>query len=138
LRLARAGKNHKRLGLESPVLEAEADLGPHACPALALGLSCCMSHVQSGTIQLDDEPSMTRDEIYQVIVRSVIEVLPELEDHSFSTSDQLKQLGLDSLDRTDVIVMSLEALNLKIPLIETHGANNIGELAQLLHAKLHG
>lgn len=81
---------------------------------------------------------MTPDEIYQVIVRSVIELLPELEDHEFSSSDSLKQLGLDSIDRADVIVMSLEALDLKIPLVETHGANNIGELAQLLHARLHG
>jgi polyketide biosynthesis acyl carrier protein len=78
------------------------------------------------------------DQIFQLIVRNVVEVMPDLEDHEFSGTDQLKELGLNSLDRTDVIAMSLEALNLQIPLVEIRGANNIGELAQLLHAKLQG
>lgn len=106
-------------------------------PRSHLGLSCCLSDAQSGTIQ-STRSIRDPDEIFQVIVRSVVAVIPDLEDHEFSKTDELEELGLNSIERTDVIVMSLEELNLQIPLVETRGANDIGELAQLFHAKLRG
>lgn len=78
---------------------------------------------------------MTKDEIFAVIVENTRDVLPELEDHEFKLDDQLKELGANSIDRSEIVMMTLEALSLNIPLIELGGVENIGELAETLAAK---
>ncbi|UAA37459.1 acyl carrier protein [Paraneptunicella aestuarii] len=78
---------------------------------------------------------MTKDEIFAVIVENTRDVLPELEDHEFKMDDQLKDLGANSIDRSEIVMMTLEALSLNIPLIELGGVENIGELAETLAAK---
>ena len=83
-----------------------------------------------------DRDTLDRDGVFAVIVRSVREVVPELDTHSFQAGDQLKELGLDSVERSEVIVLTLQALGLAIPLREVHGPRNLGELADLLVARL--
>jgi polyketide biosynthesis acyl carrier protein len=39
------------------------------------------------------------------------------------------------MDRAEIVMMTLESLSLKIPLIELVSAKNIGKLADLLHEK---
>lgn len=81
---------------------------------------------------------MNRQEIFDLIARNAREVLPELEQHRFQDSDRLQDLGANSVDRAEIVMLTLESLSLKIPRVETFGPNNIGELADLLHAKLRG
>ncbi len=81
-------------------------------------------------------PVSKRDRVFQVIAESAKEVLPNLASHSFQFSDSLKALGANSIDRADVIMMTLERLELKVPLVELAKAENIGALADLLAAKL--
>lgn len=75
-------------------------------------------------------------DIFDIIVRHAREVLPELEDHQFQVADSLRELGANSIDRSEIVMLTLETLALKIPMIEVAKAENIGELAGLLHAKL--
>jgi polyketide biosynthesis acyl carrier protein len=79
---------------------------------------------------------MDKEEIFQVITRHICEVIPELKDHDFQPGDSLKNLGANSVDRSEIVISTLESLSLKIPLIEIAGAENIGELASILHEKL--
>jgi polyketide biosynthesis acyl carrier protein len=79
---------------------------------------------------------MDREMILAVIARHASEVLPGLEGHRFQATDTLKGLGANSVDRSEIVMMTLESLSLKIPLIEIVRAENIGELASLLHEKL--
>lgn len=79
---------------------------------------------------------MSKDEIFNLITGHVVEILPELEEHKFEYSDQLKMLGANSLDRAEIVMMTLESLELEIPRVELFGATNIGELTELLYAKL--
>lgn len=78
---------------------------------------------------------MTKEEIFAIITGHACEVIPDLEDHCFQENDALKDLGANSIDRSEIVMMTLESLSLKIPLIETVGAENIGELAGILHEK---
>jgi polyketide biosynthesis acyl carrier protein len=71
----------------------------------------------------------------EVILRHVREVIPALADYPFQPTDSLKALGANSVDRADIIMMTLESLALNIPLIEMAKAENIGELASIIHAK---
>lgn len=78
---------------------------------------------------------MTRDEIFNIIVQHSCEVIPELESHSFVETDRLADLGANSMDRVDIIMMTLESLSLEIPLVELAKAKNLGELTDLLYEK---
>ena len=81
------------------------------------------------------ETKVSREEIFEIIVRHTREVVPELEAHEFRPNDSLKALGANSVDRADVIMMTLESLMLNIPLVEMARAENISELADIIHAK---
>lgn len=79
---------------------------------------------------------MTREEVFQMIVRNTCEVIPELESHEFKREDRLADLGANSVDRAEIVMMSMEALSLQIPRVELFGVKNIGELADVLYDKL--
>ncbi|NTG51722.1 acyl carrier protein [Agrobacterium rhizogenes] len=78
---------------------------------------------------------MSQDQIFETIVRHTREVLPDLDAYVFKATDSLRELGANSIDRADIIMMTLESLSLDFPLIEIAGAQSIGELAGIIHAK---
>lgn len=79
---------------------------------------------------------MNKAEILELIGKSAREILPGLERHVFTESDQLAELGANSLDRAEITMMVQESLALSIPRIELSGAKNVGDLAELFFAKL--
>ena len=78
---------------------------------------------------------MTRDGIFQIIVQHTCEVIPELELHSFFETDRLAELGANSLDRADIVMMTLESLSLEISLVELAKAKNLGQLTDIIYEK---
>lgn len=79
---------------------------------------------------------MNVQDIFDIIVGHTREIVPGLEDHAFQFSDSLRALGANSIDRSEILMMTLESLSLKIPMIDLAKAENIGELAGLMHARL--
>lgn len=79
---------------------------------------------------------MTIDDIFKILVNHTREVLPEVEDHDFHMKDSLRELGANSIDRSEIIMLTLETLSLSIPLIAVAKAENMGELAGLLHGRM--
>lgn len=80
---------------------------------------------------------VTRDQILQIIAQHARDVIYPLPKEMLEASDSLEQLGANSVERTEIVLMTLESLSLNIPRVETFGPRNIGELADLLHGKLH-
>jgi len=78
---------------------------------------------------------MSESEIVATIVRHARQVVPQLEGHQFKATDSLRELGANSVDRADIIMMTLETLELNIPLSVMAKAENIGELANIIHEK---
>lgn len=78
---------------------------------------------------------MDKQAIFSLITKHIVEVIPRLEQYDFQWTDSLRALGANSIDRSEVVMMTLEAMELDIPLAETIRAENIGELAALLHEK---
>ncbi|AJQ29669.1 acyl carrier protein [Pelosinus fermentans] len=78
---------------------------------------------------------MKKEDIFEIIARNTCEVIPELEGHVFKPSDRLTELGANSVDRAEIVAMTMEALSLQIPRVELFGAKNIGELAEVLYEK---
>lgn len=90
----------------------------------------------SATDHSNTEIAMTLEEIFATIVGHTREILPGLDDHAFQFTDSLRELGANSIDRSEVVMLTLESLSLKAPMIEFAKAENMGELATLLHARL--
>jgi polyketide biosynthesis acyl carrier protein len=79
---------------------------------------------------------MNEQGVLEIIILHAREVVPGLDDHHFTADDSLRELGANSVDRSEIIMMTLESLDLNVPLVEVARAQNIGELARILHGKL--
>ncbi len=79
---------------------------------------------------------MNKEEIFQIVVNHTRDVIPEIVEHKIQCSDSLRDLGANSVDRAEVVTLTLESLALDIPRTELFGANNIGELVDLLYERL--
>jgi polyketide biosynthesis acyl carrier protein len=81
---------------------------------------------------------MGPDAVFAALLAQIRDVVPELAGHSFARTESMADLGVNSIERSEVLMLTLETLGLKVPPREFHGARNIGELSDLLHAKLGG
>jgi polyketide biosynthesis acyl carrier protein len=79
---------------------------------------------------------MNQMNVLEIIIRHAREVIPGLASHKFHADDSLRDLGANSIDRSEIVMMTLESLSLSIPLIEVARASSVGELASILHSKL--
>ncbi|MEM6405099.1 MAG: phosphopantetheine-binding protein [Pseudomonadota bacterium] len=73
--------------------------------------------------------------IVGVIIREIRQIIPELASQSIGPADAMADLGLTSMERGEVIIAAQEAMDLDIPMVQLFGPRNIGELADLLHAR---
>ena len=79
---------------------------------------------------------MTKEDVFKIVKKNIVDILPDIADEDIRISDKLKDLGANSVDRADVVIQSLEDLNLKLSLVELAVAKNIEDLVTLFHQKL--
>jgi len=80
---------------------------------------------------------MKKEDIFELIANHTCKIIPKLRNHTFQPEDRLKDLGANSLDRSEIIEMVMESLSLQIPRVKVFGAKNIGELADILYESMH-
>ena len=78
---------------------------------------------------------MNQDEVLLIIKEVVCDLIPGVTADGISRFHSLEDLGANSMDRADVVMMVTERMELHIPLTETVGPRNIGDLADLLSEK---
>lgn len=78
---------------------------------------------------------MTKDELLSTIKSNLFEIIPELEDEEFSLDEKFVDLGMNSIDRGELITLTLESLESDIPRVEFVKANSIKDLLDLFLAK---
>ncbi len=76
---------------------------------------------------------MEKKNLFELIVSHTCKVIPKLKNHTFKPEDRLKDLGANSLDRSEILDMVMESLSLQIPRVKIFGAKNIGELVDILY-----
>lgn len=74
---------------------------------------------------------MEREEIFAIIKQNIIEIVPELANHSIMMTDSLRELGANSIDRAEILIKSMASLKLKIPLVDLGQAKNIEALVDI-------
>lgn len=81
---------------------------------------------------------MDRDHILSALIGQIREVVPELAERTIVAADSMAALGVDSIERSEILMNTLEALGMDLPMVQLHGPRNLGELADLLNAKRGG
>lgn len=79
---------------------------------------------------------MNSHQIFEMIVLNIREIIPELQNDDIERASMLSPLGLDSIGKAVLIEKTLEDLGLNVPREEFHFLRNLGELADLLAAKM--
>jgi polyketide biosynthesis acyl carrier protein len=77
-----------------------------------------------------------KEDVINLIRKNLFEIIPELEDENISNDTTLVDLGANSIDRGELITLTLEHLNAEISRIEFVGAETIQELADLITEKV--
>ena len=75
---------------------------------------------------------MTKSEVITLIKNNLIEIIPELEGEKIEVTEPLVAIGANSIDRGELIMLTLEALELEVSRIEFVGAQTIDDLADLM------
>ena len=75
---------------------------------------------------------MSKEHVFEVVKNVISEILPDVQSDLISRDKSLKELGANSIDRMEVVTMSMEELGLKIPLMSFAQVNNIQGLVDVL------
>jgi polyketide biosynthesis acyl carrier protein len=78
---------------------------------------------------------MSKQRVFETVKGAIREVLPDLDPSLISIEKQLKDLGANSIDRMEVVTISMEALGLKLPLMTFAQVGNIEGLVDVLVEK---
>ncbi|MGD2087053.1 MAG: acyl carrier protein [Candidatus Aminicenantes bacterium] len=81
---------------------------------------------------------MLKEGVFQIVKENIIEVLPYLANKEISIQASLKDLGANSIDRMEIVTMSMERLNVKVPVGEFKEVHNLAGLVGLLFEKVNG
>lgn len=76
-----------------------------------------------------------KNEIVELIKGNLLEIIPELNDENISLDDTFVDLGANSIDRGELIMLTLERMELNVPRIEFVSAQTINQLADLILEK---
>ena len=76
---------------------------------------------------------LDKEAIFEVVKANVLKVLPDLVPDEVKVDRSLTELGANSVDRVEVVMYSLEDLELNVPTARLHGLRNLAELVDLLY-----
>ncbi|MEV6681174.1 phosphopantetheine-binding protein [Streptomyces erythrochromogenes] len=75
---------------------------------------------------------MTPDEIFAVVRRNLIDVIPELTEAQITLDHSMRELGANSIDRMDVVIATQDDLGIRVPAEQLTRANDLRSLVVVL------
>lgn len=78
------------------------------------------------------EPAGDEDRVYETLRRNALQVVPELEESGFAPDRTLSQLGCNSIDRAEIVVMTMEELGIAVPVHEFDQSHDIATLVRVM------
>ncbi|NSL85654.1 poly(3-hydroxyalkanoate) depolymerase [Chitinophaga sp. Mgbs1] len=76
-----------------------------------------------------------KSEIIHLITQILIEIIPDLADADIDPNESFVKLGANSVDRGELIALTIERLDLNIFPTELASAQTVNELADLIEEK---
>jgi polyketide biosynthesis acyl carrier protein len=80
--------------------------------------------------------ALKKAEIFSIIKKHAINVLPGLEDKDICIEKSLKELGANSIDRMEIVVLSMESIKITSSLVELSEIKNLNGLVTFFYNKL--
>ncbi|EZH71956.1 acyl carrier protein [Aquimarina atlantica] len=75
---------------------------------------------------------MSKEHVFEVVKNVIVEVLPDIKPDQIHIEKNLRELGANSIDRMEVVTMSMEELDLKIPLMSFAQVSDIQGMVDVL------
>lgn len=79
---------------------------------------------------------MDDQQIFTIIKQKIIDVIPEIANRDISINDSLRELGANSVDRAEILIETMSALQLKVPLVDFGQAKNIADIVSVFLRKM--
>jgi len=79
---------------------------------------------------------MDKQEIFQVIVSIIAEVLPDIEAQNIAMGDRIRPWAENSIDRGEILMMTMESFSLNIPMVEFITVDTFGDLVDKIHSHI--
>lgn len=74
--------------------------------------------------------------IFEILTEQIYDVEPDLEGQSLTPEDSMRDLGIDSMSRVEILMLTMEELDIQMPNTELAKARNLGDVVQLFSQKL--
>ncbi|SFR72314.1 phosphopantetheine-binding protein [Anaeromicropila populeti] len=79
---------------------------------------------------------MSKEEIYQILKSNIILILDEVPEEDILIHKSIKELGGNSIDRVEIVTITSEDLNVRIPAEELGSVKNIEDLVNKFYEKV--
>lgn len=76
---------------------------------------------------------MKKEDVIVLIKNNLLEIMPELEEQEINIDESLVNIGVGSIDRAEMIMMTMEDLDINLPRVKFATAITIAEYADILH-----
>ncbi|MER7168819.1 phosphopantetheine-binding protein [Micromonospora sp. NPDC000207] len=70
--------------------------------------------------------------VFEVVRDSLLEVVPEVDPDAVTPGRTLADLGCTSIDRAEIVTLSMERLGVVVPITEFRDVNDLDTIVELL------
>lgn len=77
-------------------------------------------------------PALDEERFLAAIRRSVVAVVPDIAAADVTAARSLTELGCNSIDRAEIVTLTMEELGIAIPLAQLRPGRDVGALIDLL------
>ena len=75
---------------------------------------------------------LTQTQVFELVKKNILEILPKTQADLIVPEQSLVDLGANSVDRMEIVTLSMEDLGVKIPLMSFARVFNIESLVEVL------
>ena len=79
---------------------------------------------------------MDKQEMFKVIVSNTAEILPDIEAQNIAMGDRISDWAENSIDRGEILMITLESFSLNIPMVEFVTVDTFGDLVDRIHTHI--
>lgn len=74
---------------------------------------------------------MSKEEIIKALKKSIVNHVDDICGEEIELTDSLTDIGLDSIERGDILIDTMDDLGVKMSLIDFKNASNLGDIVEI-------
>jgi polyketide biosynthesis acyl carrier protein len=74
---------------------------------------------------------MDKAYIFSILKKGIAEIMIDVDINSITMQESLKELGMNSIDRAEILLHTMESLQVNVPMMKFATAKNIGEIVDV-------